>query len=184
MRKRRGGGWCSSLPIPPSDRGSSVLEVFVTVLLLSALGLALWSGVSAGVRLGRRALHDALAASRMVQLDRVIRQAALRVRTPFWEPGPVEETGPEWLRVSWLDGEPSEGMILERRGSLLIVQVREDPPMAFGPFAELDFGVYEDAGGEPRGLRVSVVPEGKEQDDPQVILASFGGSTIPRGRNP
>ena len=181
---RRGDGWSSSPPGLPTDQGSSVLEVLVTVLLLSALGFALWSGVSADVRLARRALRDTLAAARTVQLDRVLRQAALRVRTPFWEAGPIGETGPGWLRVSWLDGEPSEGMTLERRNGLLIVHVREDAPAAFGPFAEVRFGLYEGAAGQPRGLRVSVVPLGGEGQDPRVMLASFGGSTISTRRGP
>lgn len=181
---RRGDGWCSGPPFPPNDRGSSVLEVLVTVLLLSALGLALWSGVSAGVRLGSRVLRDTLAAARMVQLDRLIRQGALRVRTPFWHAGPVEETGPGWLRVSWVDGEPSEGMILERRERLLIVHVRQAPPVAFGPFTLLDFGLYRDAAGQARGIRVSVVAAGGDADDPRVILAPFGGNPIFIGSSP
>ena len=182
MRKRGEGGWNSSPPALPNDRGSSVLEVFVTVLLLSALGLALWSGVSAGVRLGRRALRDSLAAARLVQLDSFLRRSALRVRTPFWETGPVEQTGPGWLRVAWLDGEPSEGMLLEQRDGLLLVHAGPVAPVAFGPFAALEIGLYRDPAGEPRGLRVAVVVAGGQ--DPVVIVAPFGGYPVARGATP
>lgn len=181
---RRDDGWSSGPPFPPNDRGSSVLEALVTVLLLSALGLALWSGVSAGVRLGNRVLRDTVQAARMVRFDRLIRQEARRVRTPFWEAGPVEDTGPGWLRVSWVDGEPAEGLTLERRERLLVVRVRQAPPLVFGPFAQLDFGLYRDTAGQARGLRVSVVAPGGDADDPQVIVAPFGGSPISIGGGP
>ncbi len=154
------------------------MEVLVTVLLLSTLGIALWSGVSVGVRLGRRALGDALAAARLVGMDGMLRRAAERVRTPFWEPGPVVETGPDWLRIAWLDGDPSEGICLERRGDLLIVHVGDDQPVAFGPFAGVDFGLYRGGGEGPRGLRVSVAAPGTDGEDPRPIFAPFGGYPV------
>ncbi len=156
------------------------MEVLVTVLLLSTLGIALWSGVSVGVRLGRRALGDALAAARLVRMDAMLRQAAERVRTPFWEPGPVVETGPDWLRIAWLDGDPSKGIQLERRGDLLIVHVGDGGPVAFGPFAGIEFGLYRGDGDGPRGLQVSVAGPGKGDEDPQSILAPFGGYPVAR----
>lgn len=154
------------------------MEVLVTVLLLSTLGLALWSGVSVSVRLGRRALGDALAAARLVRMDGILRRAAGRVRTPFWEPGPVVETGPDWLRVAWLDADPLLGICLERRGDLLIVHVGDDSPVVFGPFAGIEFGISRSDGNGPRGLQVSVAAPGGGGEDPQPIFAPFGANPI------
>lgn len=180
---RRGVGWYSLRHGLRSDGGSTVLEVLATVLLLSVLGLALASGVGAGVRLVRRTLRDSLAVARLAQVDRRLRQAALRVRTPLWESGPDTEAGPGWLRVAWVDGEPGEAILLEDRDGLLVVRVREEPPAAFGPFAGLAFDLFRDAEGGLAGLQVSLAPA-EDPADPLVILAPFGGSPLLRGAVP
>jgi hypothetical protein len=159
------------------------MEVLVTVLLLSALGLALWSGMSAAVRLGRRVVGEAVAAARLSQLDRVLRREALRVRTPYWATGPRAESGPDSLRVSWLDGQPSGTLLLERRGSLLVVR-SDGPPAVFGPFANLEFDVFRGGTDHPQGLRVAVNAAGDAGDDPVVLVVPFGGSPMPAGGAP
>ena len=180
---RRGGGWCSRRYRVPTDEGSTVMEVLVTVLLLSVLGLALVSGVGAGVRLVRRTLRDTLVVAKLAQVDRRLREAALRVRTPYWEAGPDAESGPGWLRVAWVDGEPGEAVILEDRDGLLVVRVREEPPAAFGPFAGLAFELFRDAGGRLAGLQVSLA-SAPDPARPLLILAPFGGSPLLRGAVP
>ena len=178
MKRQRRGEQCTCLR--RNDSGSSVLEVLVTVLVLTALGAALWSGVTVAVRLAQRTLRSSFEAARVVQLDRFLRRAALRVHSPFWLTGPDVESGPDWLRVAWVDGEPSEGITLERRGDLLILHARRDPPVVFGPFSSPQFSLYADGEGRARGLRVSVAPR-SDPEHPVVILAPFGGSTVAAG---
>jgi hypothetical protein len=156
------------------------MEVLATVLLLTVLGLALVSGAGAGLRLVRRAFTTTLTVVRLAQADRWLRAAAARVRTPYWEAGPAVDSGPGWLAVGWVDGEPGGTLRLESRDGLLLARALGGPPAAFGPFAGLDLDLYRDAGGRPAGVRVSLSPEVRPGEAPMVILAPFGGRPIYR----
>ena len=182
MRTHAAAGSSSGRPCCSSDQGSTILEILVTVMLLSVLGFALWAGAGGGARLVRQTLRRTLEAARTAELDLHLRRAALRVRAPYWSAGSEVEVGPGWLRATWVDGEPDQAVLLERRGHLLLLRLRSDPPVVLGPFPAPNIECYQDAEGHPAGFKVSL---GSENDPrpPLVILAPFGGSPVPRRRS-
>ena len=164
-----------------NNEGFSVLELMVALLLFSALGIAVWSGLAGGQNLVRRSMRVAAGTSRLLHMELYLRREALRVRTPFWEPGPGAQAVGQGLQVPWLDGQAGRFLIVDfQEGRLRVGGRPGDPGMVFGPFQSADCSVYEDASGHPAGLKVSVVAE--PGDSPLVIRAAFGGTPIYTGQ--
>ncbi len=174
----------------PSEEGFSVLELMVALLLFSALGIAVWSGLAGGQNLVMRSIRMAAGTSRLLQMELHLRRTAALVQTPFWLPGPgaeeAAESGQGSLRVPWLNGDPAQALQLSWKDGRLQVRIREGEPGAgFGPFASVQCGLYS---GPDRasGLKVSVLVEAGDAE-PLVILAPFGGSPFspfPPGNRP
>jgi type II secretory pathway pseudopilin PulG len=143
-----------------TEGGFSVLELMVALLLFSALGIAVWSGLAGGQNLVSRSIRTAAGTSRLLQMELHLRRTAALVRTPFWAPGPGAEQS---LQLSWGEGR-------------LQVRAREGQPGAvFGPFACVECSVYSAGPGGSAGLKVSVLVEAGDRE-PLLILAPFGGS--------
>ena len=71
-------------PTPPksAEAGFSFVEILVALLLASALGLVLWSGLAGAQGLMRKTLQRASFSLKVLQLDTGLRQALGRVRLP------------------------------------------------------------------------------------------------------
>jgi hypothetical protein len=151
----------------------------VALLLFSALGIALWSGLAGGQNLVMRAIRTAAGTSRLLQMERHLRRAAALVQTPFWLPGPAAkeaaEPGQGSLRVPWLNGDPAQALQLLWQGGRLEVRTREGEPGAqFGPFASVQCGLDSEPNGA-FGLKVTVLVEAGDTE-PLMVVAPFGGS--------
>ncbi len=161
-----------------SEAGFSLIEVMVALVLLSALGTAVWAGLLGAQGLVRRTIREASGTARMLQLDTYLRQTALRVRTPFWASTPGAEVSSDRLRIPWLDGDPGDAMLIERHeGRLVIGTEKSGQRLSFGPFDTADFGLQTDPSGRPAGVLVSVLAVGAK-GDPVLILAPFGGRPL------
>ena len=180
----RSSNGCPSFRKPSrNDGGFSVLELMVALLLFSALGVAVWSGLAGGQNLVRRSMRVAAGTSRLLQMEQYLRRQALRVRTPFWQVGAGVQAAGQALSVPWLDGQADGSLVLDFQDQRLRVRARQgDPGMVFGPFQSVECAVYDDASGHPAGLKVSVVAE--PGDPPLVIQAAFGGTPIYPGKGP
>jgi type II secretory pathway pseudopilin PulG len=169
-----------------NEGGFSVLELMVALLLFSALGIAVWSGLAGGQNLVSRSIRTAAGTSRLLQMESYLRREAALVQTPFWAPGPGAERAAGNLRVPWLNGNPAQTLQLSWGEGRLQVSAGEGEPGAlFGPFASVDCAVYSDGPDGSSGLKVSVVV-GAGDREPLLILAPFGGSPFspfaPRSR--
>jgi len=161
-----------------------VLELMAALLLLSALGVAVWSALTGGQTLLGRSIRTAVGTVRLLQMELHLRRTALRVQTPFWAADSGVELTRQGLRVPWLDGEPAGALCLDwGQGRLTVRTGPEDPGVVFGPFAGLECGVFGSGSGEAAGLKVTV-RVGGDRDPPLVILAAFGGTPFPHGRAP
>jgi type II secretory pathway pseudopilin PulG len=159
-----------------TEGGFSVLELMVALLLFSALGIAVWSGLAGGQNLVSRSIRTAAGTSRLLQMELHLRRTAALVRTPFWAPGPGAEQAAGSLRVPWLNGDPAQSLQLSWGEGRLQVRAREGQPGAvFGPFACVECSVYSAGPGGSAGLKVSVLVEAGDRE-PLLILAPFGGS--------
>jgi hypothetical protein len=156
----------------------------VALLLFSALGIAVWSGLASGQNLVRRSIRTSVGTARLLQLELYLRKTALRVRTPYWAAGPGAEATAGGLRVPWLDGDSKDVLIVEWQDGLLRIRPGEgEAGMAFGPFPNLECAIYKDDSGRSAGIEVSLVAE-EGQEQPLVVLAPFGGSPFPVGTAP
>ena len=166
-----------------NEGGFSVLELMVALLLFSALGIAVWSGLAGGQNLVSRSIRLAAGTSRLLQMELHLRRSAALVRAPFWAPGPGAEAAGGSLRVPWLDGDPAQTLQLSWGEGRLQVRTREGEPGAvFGPFASVDCALYSDGPDGASGLKVSVVVDAGSSE-PLLILAPFAGSPFaPRSR--
>ncbi len=169
---------------PSSDAGFSVLEVMVALLLLSALGVAVWAGLVGGQNLAGRAIRSASGTARLLQMEMHLRRTAAQVRTPYWAPGPGAEATADGLRIPWLNGRAEEALVLDWSEDRLGVRTGpSEPGIVFGPFAEVECEVYVGGPSQAAGLRVSVLAEAGD-GEPLVIEAPFGGSPLAPGEAP
>ena len=171
---------------PSSDGGFTFVEILVSLLLVSLLGLVIWSGLARGENLVRRTSRGTADAVRILQLDTALRKAAGRVRVPYWETGPQVEAGEDFLRVSWLDGQAQLYLSLGRRDGLLAVGFStEEPEGLFGPFDEITLGLMTGPDGAARGIRVAVAggAAGVSGGRPIELQARFGGQPLRAGRS-
>ena len=169
-----------------SDGGFTFVEILVSLLLVSVLGLVIWSGLDRGENLVRRTFRGTADAVRILQLDTALRKAAGRVRVPYWETGPEVEAAEYSLRVSWLDGQALQYLSLERRGGLLAVGFStEEPEGLFGPFDEIALGLMTGPDGTASGILVAVVggAAGISGGGPIELQARFGGQPLRTGRS-
>jgi hypothetical protein len=156
----------------------------VALLLFSALGIAVWSGLAGGQNLVTRAIRLAAGTSRLMQMELHLRRTAALVQTPFWLPGPGAEEAAGSLQVPWLNGDPAQTLLLSWQQGRLQVRTRQGEPGAiFGPFASVQCGLYSAGPEGAYGLRVTVLVEAGDPE-PLVILAPFGGSPIPPRSRP
>jgi len=164
-----------------SEGGFTFVEILVSLLLVSVLGLVIWSGLARGENLVRRTFRGTADAVRILQLDTALRKAAGRVVVPYWEAGPEVETAGDSVRVSWLDGQARRYLSLERRGGLLAVGFStEEPEGLFGPFDEIALGLMTGPDGTTRGIRVAVVggAAGGWGGGTVELQARFGGQPL------
>jgi hypothetical protein len=156
----------------------------VALLLFSALGVAVWSGLAGGQNLVRRSISLAAGTARLLQMELYLRRTAAGVRTPYWAPGPGADATADSLRIPWFNGQADEALYLDWREGRLQVRTRQEEPGAvFGPFASVACEVYAGGPGPAAGLRVLVQADAGV-GEPLVIVAPFGGSPFAPGTVP
>jgi hypothetical protein len=80
--------------------------------ILSILGLAVWTGVTVGLRTAGRFHDGALANARLLMLDDRLRESAGQVRVPWWIAEPTVESAANTWSIPWLNGDPSQKLVI------------------------------------------------------------------------
>lgn len=169
------------------------MEILVSLLLLSVLGLVVWTGLARGQGLVLRTFDAAADSMRLLQLDTALRAAAGRVRVPYWETDAGATSHAGSLSVPWLDGYPDRRLSLETDGAKLVLRSadpegREERRAVFGPFASVALGLARGPEGEVRGILVSLgaVPgaPGAQGAQDTTLETRFGGQPLQPGSGP
>lgn len=118
------------------------METALTLAILAALLLVVWSGVGAGSRslnsIGRRIRSDL----ELVRIDRAIRGSLERILVPFWRSCPRFERLEGGIRLYDLDGIPDRYLEIRYSDGLLAIEDGERQK-AFGGIAALDVGFVD-----------------------------------------
>jgi hypothetical protein len=170
----QGTGLSPTAPKSP-EAGFSFVEILVTLLLASALGLVLWSGMAGAQGLVRKTIQRASFSVKVLQLDTALRQAVGRVRVPFWqEPEPVVRQEGNRLDIAFLDGYAQNSLTLELRDGRLRIEESGGAASSFGPFPGAGLKLFRDEAGRPQGVEVSIDRGGETT----LILARFGSDPL------
>ena len=103
------------------EAGFTFVEVMVSLVLASLLGVALLGGLRSGQDLIGRATRDAARTARLVQLEALVRRGARQVRIPYWVREVEVGRGEDWLAIPYRRGEPSGRLVLRRRDGRLLI---------------------------------------------------------------
>lgn len=175
------------------------MEILVSLLLLSVLGLVVWTGLARGQGLILRTFDAAAGSMRLLQLDTALRAAAGRVRVPYWEGDAGASSDAHSISVPWLDGYPDRRLSLETDGAKLLLsstdrEGREVRRAVFGPFASVALGLARSPEGEVCGILVSLgaapgAPGAQTTQTAQgaqgtTLAARFGGQPLQPGSGP
>ncbi len=157
-----------------SERGSTLLEVIIALLILSLIGIGAWSAASVSLRTARRTHDGILEGSRLLRLDDCIRDLAGRVLTPYWMPDPDVRLDGGRMSVAYLDGDPGKSFGLEFAQGVLTVEGGERPSRFTG-FQNVELSPALDADKRIYGVRLDI-QTGRGRHT--MIIARFGGAPI------
>ena len=88
-----------------SENGFTFIEVLVSLLIISLVGMVLYASFSAGFRGIEKSKAEMRTAVRRLQTDSIIRSAAGSVRIPYWITEYEMTAAGETLEFPWYDGE-------------------------------------------------------------------------------
>jgi type II secretory pathway pseudopilin PulG len=157
-----------------SERGSTLLEVIIAILILSLIGIGAWSAASVSLRTARRTHDGILTGSRLLALDDRTRDLAGRVLTPYWMADPEVTLDGSKMSVAYLDGDPGKSFGLEFTNGVLTL-TDGDQFTRFAGFQSVEMTPALDADKHIIGVRLDL------QSGPgrrTAIIARFGGTPI------
>ena len=160
--------------------GSTLLEVLAALLIMSILGLGMWSAVSACLRLTTKIHDSTMASTRILNIDDRLRDLAGRVRAPFWVPDFLIETTETEMHVAYLDGDPSKSLILKADGGALSIDDGSTVKRYPG-FQRVTMAAAQDSAGKTCGITVSLEKKGGESFS---VMARFGSTPVTAGAAP
>jgi prepilin-type N-terminal cleavage/methylation domain-containing protein len=133
------------------EDGFSFIEVLVSLLIISLVGVVLYASFSTGFRAIEKAQTEVRTAVRHLQADHLIRSAAGAVEIPYWVTDYEMAAGENTLDLPWYEGEKEsktvqlpEGVIIEKSEL-----VREDGKAPFGIRIQYKIGKREYAASAP-----------------------------------
>lgn len=170
-------------PAPPCPRGpatqdgSTLLEVLAALLIMSILGLGIWSAVSSSLRLTTKIHDSTMASTRILVLDDRLRALAGRIRAPFWVPDFLIEATDSEMHVAYLDGDPSKSLILKIDGNVLSIDDGTTVTRHSG-FTRVSMAATPDSSGRVCGITVSLEEKGRASFS---LTARFGSAPVTEG---
>ena len=95
----------SSLMRTKQEDGFSFIEVLVSLLIISLVGIVLYASFSTGFRAVEKSQTEVRTAVRHLQADHIIRSAAGAVQIPYWVTDYEMSAGERTLDLPWYEGE-------------------------------------------------------------------------------
>ncbi len=162
---------------PPGEEGFTLLEVLVGMVVLSLLGIGVWTAVTVAWRSVERFRESVRAGSQVLQLDDRFRACADRVRPPWWGGEPeLQAEGHTW-RIACLDGDPGKTLTLSWQEGVLAIDDGESIARYRG-ITDVDLAPARDGSGMPYGAELSLEAEHLGRF---TIVARYGGRAVRRG---
>ena len=168
---------CSSTRPTGAQDGFTLLEILAGLLIMSILGVSIWGGVSACIRVTSRIHDTALASTRILAMDDTLRNLAGRIRAPYWASEYLIENAEGEMRIAYLDGDPAKSMVLKMAGGALSV-FDGVTTYAYQGFAGVSAQAAADKDGNVFGISVTVEEKGRA---PFSITARFGSAPVMKG---
>jgi prepilin-type N-terminal cleavage/methylation domain-containing protein len=163
-----------------NDAGFTLLEVLLGMVILSLLGIGMWTAVTISQRSVERFHAGSLANARLLQIDDRFRGCIARIRAPWWDFAPAVVTGADGWKIVFLDGDPEKALIISYQdGSLCI----DDGAYVsrFPGFDSVRLETVRGADSVPFG--VSLALDGRHLGS-TTIIARFGGASVRSPSNP
>lgn len=95
-----------------NEKGSTMIEALVALVILSVLGIGAWHAVSVSMRLAARLQRSLTAGAQLLHLDDTLRECAGRIIPPWWAPEQLAKVTATSLTVPYLDGDDMKALAL------------------------------------------------------------------------
>jgi prepilin-type N-terminal cleavage/methylation domain-containing protein len=161
----------------PGEEGFTLLEVLAGLVVLSLLGIGVWTAVTVALRSVERFREGARAGSQALRLDDRFRACVDRVRPPWWGGEPEMRTEGHTWRISCLDGDPGKMLTLSWQDGVLTIDDGERV-MRYRGIVDADCAPAMDGTGMPFGAELSLEAEHLGRF---TIVARYGGWVVRRG---
>jgi prepilin-type N-terminal cleavage/methylation domain-containing protein len=161
-----------------NEEGFTFIEILVSMVLLSVLGVTIWTGLISSQGLIRKIISEASMSAKILQLDNFVRQHVNQVKIPFWEGKIKAEAVESGLAIPYLNSDYEDMLIFKiSRDMLLIGSKKTGQFTAFGPFNDIGFQLWEGDEEKLLGVKLSV-SFGTKVDNNVIIYARFGGNPL------
>jgi len=156
-----------------NEKGSTILEVLLTLFILSTLGIGAWHAAGVSLRMATRIRHSLMASARLLQLDDHLRSLAGRVLPPYWAPDQVVDISDNTLTAPYLDGIAERSLAMSFKNGVLEVGDGQHS-IQYSEFQRVTFSAAT-AGQNQYGVTVRL-----EWTDGNALMmtARFGGTPV------
>lgn len=161
-----------------NNHGFTFLEILISLFLFSLLSMVLWSGLSSAQGLIGKIFQEASHSAKILQLDDFVREAALKVKIPFWVKEIEIEAEDDRLAIPWLDGDSEDFLVFRKQNNRIMISYQNSGQLlSFGPFADINVELQEYENGLIWGVKLTI-PASSNADYKTVISAQFGSAPL------
>jgi prepilin-type N-terminal cleavage/methylation domain-containing protein len=163
------------------EDGFTFMEVIVAMAIMSLIGVSMWLGFTAAVKLIHRIPESTQMMQEFLGLDNMLREHVSRISIPFWEPQLDYYIDSSAAQFPFYEGIKTKYLLVEFYESELIMRTfeeeSEDEPEVIyrsGPYTYVSFTEVEEKSVGILGFEVTLKPE-HENVEEFSIFARLGG---------
>jgi prepilin-type N-terminal cleavage/methylation domain-containing protein len=163
------------------EDGFTFIELIVAMTIMSIIGVSMWIGFTAAVKLVHRIPESTEMMQEFLGLDNLLREHVGRIKIPFWEPELEYYIDSSTAQFPFYEGVETKYLLVEFNESELIIKTfdeegEDEPEVIFrsGPYAYVSFSEVEEKKIGILGLEVTLKPE-HENVEEFSIFARIGG---------
>ncbi|MBN1687359.1 MAG: prepilin-type N-terminal cleavage/methylation domain-containing protein [Spirochaetales bacterium] len=161
-----------------SDDGFTLIEVLVSLLILSIIGLVVWRGSILATRVLSTSTESSMATTKILQLDDSLRREIEKIQMPFWLREIKIEQTEHGITLPYYQGDPDNSLTIAAAGNYLDVSnSSREQAFRLGPFPGLRVETAYDAQTNPIGVRVQIAPAGNRLSQ-EGLFFRFGSSPL------